>query len=96
MNIEWTLLANEDYFKNIEYLEIYWSEKEVLYFINEVSFCIDLLTKGNVNFIKSDFDNVYKMVVIKQIILYYSIINDAIYLMRFWNNQQDLQNFKIK
>lgn len=65
------MLSNEDYFQNIEYLENYWSEKEVLNFIQEVEFCIDLLAKGNVNFVKSDFDDVYKLVVLKQITLYY-------------------------
>ena len=96
MIIEWTILSNEDYFQNIEYLEHYWTEKEVLNFIQEVDFCIDLLEKGNVTFIKSDFEDVYKMVIVKQITLYYSVTNDTVFLMRFWNNFQDLQNFKLK
>ncbi len=96
MNIEWTFLANEDYFQNIEYLENYWTKKEVLNFIDEVDFCMDLLEKGNVIFIKSDFEDVYKMVIIKQITLYYSVVNKTVFLMRFWNNFQDLQNYKLK
>lgn len=96
MRVEWTLLSKDDYFQNIEYLEIYWSEKEVLNFIIEVDFIIDLLSKNNITFLKSDFESVYKVVVIKQITLYYSIIDDSVYLMRFWNNHQDLKNLKIK
>jgi hypothetical protein len=96
MKIEWTLASKNDYWQNIEYLENHWSEKEVLNFINEIDYSINLLTKGNVIFTKSDYPNVYKMVIIKQITIYYSIENETIYLLRFWNNYQDLSNFKLK
>jgi hypothetical protein len=66
MKIEWTLASKNDYWQNIEYLENHWSEKEVLNFINEIDYSINLLTKGNVIFTKSDYPNVYKMVIIKQ------------------------------
>jgi len=82
--------------ENIEYLENHWSEKEVLNFINEIEHSLNLLAKENVLFIKSDYPNVYKMAVIKQITLYYSIENQTIYLLRFWNNYQDSSNFKLK
>ena len=96
MKIDWTLASKNDYWQNIEYLENHWSEKEVLNFINEIDYSINLLTKGNVIFTKSDYPNVYKMVIIKQITIYYSIENETIYLLRFWNNYQDLSNFKLK
>ena len=96
MKIEWTLASKNDYWQNIEYLENHWSEKEVLNFINEIDYSINLLTNGNVIFTKSDYPNVYKMVIIKQITIYYSIENETIYLLRFWNNYQDLSNFKLK
>ena len=56
---------------------------------------ITLLANKNITFIKSDFEEVYKLVVIKQIALYYSIVDDTIFLLRFWNNYQDLKKFKI-
>ena len=96
MKIEWTLASKNDYWKNIEYLENRWSEKEVLNFINEIEYSLNLLAKETVLFVKSDYPNVYKMVVIKQITIYYSIENETIYLLRFWNNYQDLSNFKLK
>lgn len=96
MKIEWTLASKNDYWKNIEYLENHWPEKEVMNFINEIDYSLNLLAKDNVLFIKSDYPNVYKMVIIKQITLYYSIENETIYLLRFWNNYQDLSNFKLK
>ncbi len=96
MKIEWTLASKNDYWQNIEYLENHWSEKEVLNFITEIDYSLNLLAKGNVTFTKSDYINVYKMVIIKQITIYYSIENETIYLLRFWNNDQDLSNFKLK
>lgn len=96
MKIEWTLASKDDYWKNIEYLESRWSEKEVLNFINEVDCSIKLLKKGNLIFKKSNYKNVYKMVILKQVTIYYSIENETIYLLRFWNNYQDLNNFKLK
>ena len=65
-------------------------------FINKIDFSLNLLAKETVLFVKSDYPNVYKMVVIKQITIYYSIENETIYLLRFWNNYQDLSNFKLK
>ena len=96
MKIEWTLASKNDYWQNIEYLENHWPEKEVLNFINEIDYSLNLLAKGNVIFTKSDYPYVYKMVIIKQITIYYSIENETIYLLRFWNNYQDLSNFKLK
>jgi len=96
MKIEWTLVSKNDYWKNIEYLENHWSKKEVLNFINEIDYSLNLLSKENVLFIKSDYPNVFKMVIIKQITIYYSVENETIYLLRFWNNYQDLSNFKLK
>ncbi|WP_026712347.1 type II toxin-antitoxin system RelE/ParE family toxin [Flavobacterium daejeonense] len=96
MKIEWTLLSKNDYWKNIEYLEIHWTEKEVLNFIKEVDYSLNLLAKGNIIFTPSDYTNVYKMVIIKQITIYYTIKDKTVYLLRFWNNHQDLSNFKLK
>lgn len=96
MKIEWTFASKDDYWKNIEYLENRWSEKEVLNFINEVDYSLALLIKRNVTFPTCDYRNVYKMVITKQITIYYSVENETIYLLRFWNNYQDLNNFNLK
>jgi len=96
MKIEWTLASKNDYWGNIEYLENNWSEKEVINFINEVEYSLKLLSKGNVTFNKTEIPYVYKMTLLKQINLYYSIQNKTIYVLRFWNNYQDLSNFKLK
>jgi hypothetical protein len=96
MEIKWTSLSKNDYWQNIEYLESYWTEKETQNFIDKVDFSLDLLSKGNISFFKSDYLGVYKMVIIKQVTLFYSIRNNTIFLLRFWNNHQDLTNFKLQ
>ena len=96
MKIKWTLKSRNDYWQNIEYLEKNWSEKIVMNFIEEVNYSLQLLEKDNIIFSKSDYPDVYKMLIIKQIILYYYFENETIYLLRFWNNYQDLSNFKLK
>ena len=96
MKIDWTLKSRNDYWQNIEYLEKNWSEKIVMNFIEEVNYSLQLLEKDNIIFSKSDYPDVYKMLIIKQITLYYYFENETIYLLRFWNNYQDLSNFKLK
>ncbi|QYJ67210.1 type II toxin-antitoxin system RelE/ParE family toxin [Flavobacterium litorale] len=96
MIIEWSPLAKSDYWKNIEYLEKNWSPKEVVSFIKEVEYHIMLLQNDTVHFTKTGYKNVFKIVVVKQISLFYRINNTTIELLRFWNNYQDLNKFKLK
>ena len=96
MKIEWTFLAKSDYWQNIAYLEEKWTENDVVNFIKKVDNSISLLKSQTVLFTKSDYNDVYKLVITKQITLFYSLDSETIYLLRFWNNYQDLSNFKLK
>ena len=96
MIVEWSPLARLDYWKNIEYLETEWSEKEVISFIENVDSTLNLLKRNNIQFIKTHYNGVLKVVVVKQISLFYTIQDDRIELLRFWNNYQDLSNFKLR
>ena len=96
MTIKWSFAAQIDYWSNIEYLENEWSENEVRNFINSVDHSIKLLERNNIFFSKTQYKNVFKIVVVKQISLYYQINNDTIILLRFWNNFQNLSNFKLQ
>ena len=96
MKIEWTFLAKTDYWQNIDYLEEKWTENDVLNFIKKVDDCILLLKSKTVLFTKSDYKDVYKMVITKQITLFYTVDSETIYLLRFWNNYQDSTTIKLK
>jgi hypothetical protein len=95
MTIHWSEPAKIDYWNNIEYLEREWTLKEVYDFMDKTDELIDLLEKGNVTFKPTDYKNTYQVPVVKQITLYYSVINDKIELLRFWNNYQDLAKFSL-
>jgi len=96
MKIEWTFLAKSDYWENIEYLEEKWTKNDVLNFIKKVDTSISLLKSKTVLFTKSDYRDVYKMVITKHITLFYSMDSEVIYLLRFWNNYQDSTTLKFK
>lgn len=95
MNIIWSRQAKKDYWQNIDYLEAEWTFQDVINFIEKVERTIDLLSMKNVEFISTNYRNVNQVVITKQITLYYRIESGKLELLRFWNNYQDLQNFKI-
>lgn len=96
MKIEWTLLAKSDYWQNIEYLEENWAESDIVNFIKKVDNSLFLLKSKTILFVKSDYKDVCKMVITKQITLFYLIDSETIYLLRFWNNYQDPTTLKLK
>ena len=90
MTISWSELAKFDYWNNIEYLEREWRLTEVYNFMDKVDEIIDLLSKENLNFKPTEYKNTFQVPVVKQINLYYRVVNNNIELLRFWNNYQDL------
>ena len=95
MKIIWSPQAKKDYWQNIDYLEAEWTFQDVINFMEKVERIIHLLTMRNVQFISTNYRGVNKVVITKQITLYYKIDSEKLELLRFWNNYQDLQNFKI-
>ena len=96
MTISWSEPAKIDYWNNIEYLEKEWTPTEVYSFMDKVDELIDLLTKDNLTFKSTAYKNTFQVPVVKQITLYYQITSDnTITLLRFWNNYQDLKNFRF-
>ena len=93
--IHWSETAKIDYWSNIEYLEREWTFKEVRSFIDKADILIDLLAKNNLSFKPTLYKNTFQVPVIKQITLYYSLENNKIILLRFWNNYQDLGKFSL-
>nr|WP_294784738.1 type II toxin-antitoxin system RelE/ParE family toxin [uncultured Flavobacterium sp.] len=76
-------------------MEAEWSEKVALNFIEKVNTTITLLQNDNVLFIKTNYKSVYKIVITKHISLFYRIENNNLELLRFWNNFQNLEKFKL-
>ncbi|GAA3778944.1 type II toxin-antitoxin system RelE/ParE family toxin [Flavobacterium ginsengiterrae] len=78
MNVIWSPQAKKDFWNNIDYLEAEWSEKIVLNFIEKVNTTIDFLKNDSVLFVKTNYKNVYKVVITKHISLYYRIENNKL------------------
>ena len=95
MNVIWAPQAKKDFWNNIDYLEGEWSEQVAFNFIKKVNITIELLRTDNVLFVKTNYRNVYKVVITKHISLFYRIENNTIELLRFWNNFQNLEKFKL-
>lgn len=96
MHLVWSPQAKIDYWKNIEYLEINWTENEVINFINTVDKNLELLLSGIPIYKKTDYRNIFSVPILRQITLFYRIKNDEIQLLRFWNNYQDINNLKLE
>ena len=95
ISIIWTDLAIDDFSENIYYLEKEWTEKEVIRFNKKVNEVLDKLSKGNIKFKSTDYKNIFQIVILKQITLFYELDKNNIILLRFWNNYQDLSKLKL-
>lgn len=95
MNVIWSPQAKKDFWQNIDYLEAEWTFQDVINFIDKVDSTINLLVKKNIEFIATNYKSVNKVVITKQITLYYRKNSSTIELLRSWSTFQDLENFKL-
>ena len=94
--IIWNKEAKSDYFENIDFLFENWSEKEVQKFIDEVRHIEAVLKKGNVDFQEIGYRRVKRVVLRRQITLFYKINNMAeVEFLRFWNNHKDIKRLRF-
>ncbi|TVR76563.1 MAG: type II toxin-antitoxin system RelE/ParE family toxin [Chitinophagaceae bacterium] len=92
--IFWSESAKSDFQFNIEYLLSEWSEKEALNFVKQTSIIIGHIEDMPFIYPESDYKNVRKAFVLKQITLFYRIRNNHVELLRFWNNYQNPESFR--
>lgn len=96
VQIIWTTIARNDYWKNIEYLESEWTLQDVYNFMDKTDDLIQLLMKQNLIFKPSNYKDVFQVPVTKQITLYYKVLEDnEIELLRFWNTHQNPEKLKL-
>ena len=89
-------LAKESFQHNISYLKENWTIKEIQKFIQKTSDVIDILKIQPVLFSVSEFDKtIRKVVIIKQITLFYEFDKENVYLHLFWNNYQDPERINL-
>lgn len=95
VNIIWTDLAIDDVSENIYYLEKEWTEKEVIRFNKKIEEILEKLSKENILFKPTEYKNVFQIVIIKQITLFYEVKGNDIFLLRFWNNYQNPDKLRL-
>ena len=83
-------LAEKSFLQNIAYLESEWSIKEINSFIKRTSEVLEILKKDPFVFPKWEFNSeVRKVVLLKQISLFYTINDRRVEIHLFWNNSRN-------
>lgn len=95
MEIIWSEQARRDYEENIKYLLKEWSEVSAMNFIDEVDAILELLKTNPKLFPETDYMSVRKVVIRKQITLFYKEEGSSLFLVRFWNTFQDPDKLKL-
>ena len=94
--IIWSKTAEVDYAENIDFLLETWYEKQVLNFIDAVDRHLKLISNNPKNFALTEYCNVRSVLIVKQIKLFYRILdNNTVELIRFWNNYQNPNRLKL-
>ncbi|NPA45563.1 MAG: type II toxin-antitoxin system RelE/ParE family toxin [Chlorobi bacterium] len=94
--IFWSKTAEIDYIKNIDFLLETWYEKQALDFIDAVNKHLNLISNNPKIFALTDYYNVRSVLIVKQIRLFYRILDDnSVELIRFWNNYQNPNKLKF-
>ena len=88
MKIVWTVTANLDNLDNIEYLLEEWSIKVALDYEEKIIEIENLLIRNpKIGLLDKEL-GLYKRLVVPQIYMLYTIIEEEIIIVRIWNNYQ--------
>lgn len=95
MNLIWTELALKDYDLCINYLEKKFSEKEIIKFIFQMDYTINLILKNPTSFPNSNYKDIRYTLVIPQVTLFYKVIDsNAIQIIRIWQNRMNKKDIR--
>lgn len=95
MKIIWSDEAIADYQQNIDYLLKEWSEQVAIEFIEDVEAVIELIKSHPELYPLTDYREIRKAVIRKQITLFFKSKKGEIHLIRFWNTYQDPEKLKL-
>ena len=95
MQIIWSDEAIADYHQNIDYLLKEWPTQVAVEFIEDVETVIELMRSNPELYPLTDYQGVRKAVIRKQITLFFKVTDNALHLIRFWNNYQNTERLKL-
>jgi plasmid stabilization system protein ParE len=92
--LDWTFLAEDSYFEEMEFILLKWNIKEVIKFENLVSIELKRLLENPT--IGKFEEGKYSLLISKQTTLFYKIKEkkETIELLLFWNNQKNPDELK--
>jgi plasmid stabilization system protein ParE len=89
MKFIWSKKAIGDYDSIIDYLIVKWSESSAEKFIDQVYSKIHFIKTHPEAFEKTNFEGTSRVVITKQVTLFFKVSESKIYLIRFWNNSRN-------
>jgi len=95
LKVLWAEDAKVDYWENIDYLLENFPEFVAKDFIAKTETLISLISKNNISFKLTSKQNIYQVPVVKQITIFYTIKENALIILRFWNNKKDPDTIKF-
>src|SRR5690606_379496 len=94
--INWSNIAQLDYWDNIDVLQQKWTENKVRKFITKTEEVLNLLKSPNVSFKPTHYKNTFQVPITKHITFYYRIGTDNnIELLRFFKTYQNLNKLRF-
>lgn len=95
MKVVWTLEAERSFNAILDYLMLFWTDKEVLAFIDKVDRTIYSIAKQPEMFKVSDFDSQSREgFITKHTTMFYRIFEGSIEIEYFWGNFQNPDKIK--
>ena len=92
----WTKEAEDTFNQNIAYLEEEWSKAVIENFIDKTEEAIAVIEKHPLVFpTVNKKKGIHKCLVVKQVSLYYRVLENRIDLLTFWNNYQNPKRLKL-
>ena len=92
----WTPEAEEKFNENISYLESEWTESVIDNFINKTEDALKIICSNPRAFPAiNKKKGVHKCLLVKQVSLYYRIVEQRVELITFWNNYQDPNKLQL-
>lgn len=94
-NIRWADNALNELAKTIEYLEKDFTDKDIEKLALKVESIIQLIAQNPHIFLKSEFKNIYKVVILKYNTLYYRLKDTDVEIISFFSNRQNPKKRKV-
>jgi len=93
--ILWTENALDELAKTIDYLEKNFTDKEIKKLAIKIESIVALLSKNPTIFSKSEFKDVYSVVILKYNTLYYRLKGNTVEILSFFSNRQSPTKTKL-